>query len=146
MITGINHFTMSVRDIGESFSFYVDLLGLKPIQKSRTSIYLLAGETWIALVREPEMGDEPRPEYNHLAFSLTPETFEPMKEKLKRAGVRVWQENRTEGDSFYFLDPSGNKLELHVTNLEARIAHGRRHWGDKVQWFIEDRSDHERPA
>ncbi|KPJ49965.1 glutathione transferase, partial [candidate division TA06 bacterium DG_26] len=34
MIRGINHITLAVRDIDESFKFYADVLGFKPIQKS----------------------------------------------------------------------------------------------------------------
>jgi catechol 2,3-dioxygenase-like lactoylglutathione lyase family enzyme len=45
MILGINHFTLSVNDIEESFHFYVDILGCKPIQKNPISAYVVAGDT-----------------------------------------------------------------------------------------------------
>jgi hypothetical protein len=35
--------------------------------------------------------------------------------------VAVWKVNRSEGASYYFLDP-GHKLELHVGSLALRLA------------------------
>ncbi|WP_159065009.1 hypothetical protein [Thaumasiovibrio subtropicus] len=31
--------------------------------------------------------------------------------------------NRSEGQSLYLLDPDGHKLELHVGDLNSRLAH-----------------------
>jgi len=33
------------------------------------------------------------------------------------SGAEVWQENGTEGDSLYCLDPDGHKLETHASDL-----------------------------
>lgn len=55
--------------------------------------------------------------------------------KLRRHRVIELQENVSEGESFYFLDPSGNKLELHCSTLEARIEDGKRKWHD-AEWYI----------
>jgi catechol 2,3-dioxygenase-like lactoylglutathione lyase family enzyme len=49
MITGVNHLTLAVREIGESCAFYHDVLGFTPLQKNPSSAYLLVGERRIAL-------------------------------------------------------------------------------------------------
>ncbi len=40
MVTGINHITLSVRNANESFSFYTDVLGFKPI--ARYSVFIFS--------------------------------------------------------------------------------------------------------
>ena len=138
MITGINHITLAVRDIAESFQFYVEVLGLKPIQKNPVSAYLLAGDLWIALEKDENSRAEPLSEYTHFAFSVTKEHFGTMAENISRSGAKEWQKNSTEGDSLYFLDPNGHKLEIHSSDLQARIESAKKewNWGDEIEWFV----------
>ena len=138
MITGINHLTFGVRNIDQSFDFYVDVLGLKPVMKSSFSAYLLAGDMWIALVEDEHGRTEHLPEYTHIAFTISQQDFDVMKDKIVQSGAIEWQENSTEGDSFYFVDPNGHKLEIHVSDLARRIETGKREWGDEVRWFPVD--------
>ena len=58
----------------------------------------------------------------HYAFTVAEADFEPFSQRLEQAGVTVWKQNKSEGASFYFLDPDGHKLELHVGSLAARLA------------------------
>lgn len=136
MIDGLNHVTLAVRDIEESFQFYVGVLGLKPVQKSDSSIYLLAGDAWLALVLDANARREPLAEYTHVAFTVSQTDFDALKKRIVQAGAPEWQKNRSEGDSFYFVDPNGHKLEIHTTDLTARIRAGKKEWGDEVQWFV----------
>jgi hypothetical protein len=62
------------------------------------------------------------PTYDHVAFSVAAEDFDAMRARLVKAGTGRWHENRSEGDSVYFLDPDGHKLEIHVGDLESRVA------------------------
>ncbi|MGV8611019.1 glutathione transferase, partial [Pseudomonas aeruginosa] len=58
----------------------------------------------------------------HYAFSISEADFTSFAARLEVAGVAVWKLNRSEGESHYFLDPDGHKLELHVGNLAQRLA------------------------
>lgn len=86
----------------------------------------MAGGDRVTLILDPNAREGPAPEYTHLAFSVSPEAFEEVSERLKGAGVELWQENPTPGPSVYFLDPDGNKLEIYASNLRNRIEADRR--------------------
>ncbi len=60
---------------------------------------------------------------DRLYATVSSKDFSTVVEKLQRADVTVWKDNRSEGDSFYFLDPDGHKLEIHVGSLIERLAH-----------------------
>jgi catechol 2,3-dioxygenase-like lactoylglutathione lyase family enzyme len=122
MITGINHITLAIADVERSFTFYTGTLGFQPIAKWPTGAYVLAGDTWIALVADPHVRQAALPEYTHIAFSISAQDFGALGERIRASGASIWQENWTEGDSLYFLDPDGHKLEIHASDLAARIA------------------------
>lgn len=133
MLTGINHLTLAVTDIGQSFDFYTRILELKPVMKSPISFYLDCQGLWLAFVQQEKVESRG---YAHLAFFVTEAELGRLKRKLLAYGSVEWQANRTEGDSFYFTDPSGNKLELHATTLADRIEYGKTHWGSEVEWYV----------
>ena len=122
MIRALNHITLAVRDLEQSFRFYADLLGLEPVARWYKGAYLLAGDSWICLTLDPETRSGPLPEYSHFAFSVAPGQFQASVSRLLAAGVSSWQQNHSYGDSFYFLDPNGHKLELHAADLQSRLA------------------------
>lgn len=125
MITGLNHLTLAVSDPERAYQFYTHVLGLKPIAKWPQGAYLQAGEFWIALVHDPHTRPAPLPEYTHVAFTVSLADFEPMKTRIQASGAELWQENWTEGDSLYFVDPDGHKLEIHASDLAARLKSAR---------------------
>ena len=133
MITGINHITLNVVDIDETFAFYTKVLGMKPIMKSKTSAYFLAGEVWIAIVKGTSRNDN---RYDHIAFQISESKYHDLCAALKKAGCPEWQNNKSEGDSFYFLDPSGNKFEIHFSTLQNRVREGKANWSGNVEWYI----------
>lgn len=132
MITGINHITWTVTDIEESFHFYTLVLGFKPVMKSEHSAYFTVGGLWLAIVLGQGRQDS---RYDHMAFQTEPENYQALVQKLKDNHVPQWKENESEGDSFYFLDPSGNRFELHCSSLGSRVSHGLEDWGDSVKWY-----------
>jgi catechol 2,3-dioxygenase-like lactoylglutathione lyase family enzyme len=120
-VGGLNHLTLSVRDLERSFVFYRDVLGLRPLARWKTGAYLLAGgETWVCLTLDSKTRTEASPEYTHAAFSVT--GIAELAERLRAAGVTEWKDNSSEGDSLYFLDPDGHKLELHSGDWRSRLA------------------------
>jgi catechol 2,3-dioxygenase-like lactoylglutathione lyase family enzyme len=126
LVEGINHAKFAVRDLERSFRFYAEVLGLWAISRWDRGAYLEAGEDWIALTVHEETQEGPLPEYTHPAFSVSPALFGKAKERLGEAGAEVWQENPTEGEAFYFLDPDGHKPEIHASDSVRRIEADRR--------------------
>jgi catechol 2,3-dioxygenase-like lactoylglutathione lyase family enzyme len=135
MITGLNHVTLSIKDVEASFAFYIQVLGLEPVAKWPKGAYLLAGDVWIALILDEHLRKEPLPEYSHIAFTVSPQDFEPMCRRIRQAGTQIWQENWTEGDSLYFVDPNGHKLEIHASDLKARIKTARERPWEGLEFF-----------
>ena len=136
MIRGINHITLSIRDVEDSFAFYRDVLGLQPVAKWPKGAYFVAGELWIALVFDHFAREEPLAEYTHIAFTVTAEQFDVMAQKIGAAsGVKLWQENWTEGESLYFMDPNGHKLEIHASDLETRLRTAKANPWEGLEFF-----------
>ncbi len=135
-IGAFNHLTLSIRDVERSFAFYRDLLGLRPLARWKRGAYLLAGgETWVCLTLDAEARTAPPPEYTHVAFSVSPAEWPELAARLRAAGVSEWQANATEGDSLYFLDPDGHKLELHVGDWRTRLAACRERPFEGMEFF-----------
>ena len=126
MIQGVNHITLSVQYIERSFQFYTAVLGMKPLAKWPQGAYLLAGDMWVALVVDEAVRERPLPEYSHIAFTVSPDNFVQLSHQIIQNNTRLWQENETEGDSLYFLDPDGHKLEIHVSDLATRLESARK--------------------
>jgi catechol 2,3-dioxygenase-like lactoylglutathione lyase family enzyme len=120
MVTGLNHLTLAVGDLDRSVAFYSELLGFSVRMRSRHSAYLEAGTLWLALVHDEAVRHGPLPEYSHVAFNVDAAELPLAKERLIQAGTHRWQEAER-GDSFYFLDPDGHKLELHSGGLQDRL-------------------------
>lgn len=120
-VSGLNHITLSVRDIDRSFEFYTTILGFAPKAKWDKGAYLEAGNIWLALLVDEKINQSVRPDYTHIAFSCTNEAFAKLSAKLADSGFTSWQENTSEGASYYFHDPDEHKLELHVGSLSTRL-------------------------
>ncbi len=144
MIKGINHVNLAVRDMRVSFTFYRDVLGLTPLCKSEGSAYFLAGKKdtpealWVSLDLDREGLRKPSPCHTHIAFSVRQEDFKRMVDRLLKANVQAYKENTSLGDSFYFLDPDGHKLEIHVGTWQERLAAKKADPGKwkNVEWFV----------
>jgi catechol 2,3-dioxygenase-like lactoylglutathione lyase family enzyme len=125
MLTGLNHLTLAVRDLPRSIAFYRDLLQFHPDAKWDTGAYLHVGDLWLCLTLDTAPRAVVAPAYTHYAFSIAQADFAAFCSRLRAAGAVEWQANRSEGDSFYFLDPDGHQLETHVGSLASRLEECR---------------------
>jgi len=123
MITGLNHITLAVSDLARSVAFYRDVLGAVVEANWPTGAYIQLGQVWICLSLDERAAEQPRSDYTHIAFSVESEDLSRIEAVFHTNEVVIWKENRSEGDSIYFLDPDGHKLELHVGTLKTRLDH-----------------------
>lgn len=121
MITGVNHYTIAITDINRSFDFYRNVLELKPLCKWPKGAYFLVGNFWLCLNVDENRQPTPDHHYTHFAFTVSQDNFDQMVLKLKKAGVQSFKENTSPGDSFYFYDPDGYKLEVHTGDWKTRL-------------------------
>lgn len=113
-----------------------DVVGLKPLVKWDKGAYFLAGEFWFCLNVDEKR--EPSPCYTHYAFTVAPGDFAAITQRIMAAGAQVFKDNTSPGDSLYFLDPDGHKLEIHVGDWRARVQAKKADPGawQQVEWFV----------
>ncbi len=119
-VGGISHITLATADVTRSVAFYEDVLGCRVAARWPQGAYLVAGSTWLALVAggvETRSGED----YSHIAFEVAPHEFDAVARRIVAGGTPQWQDNWTEGDSLYFTDPDGHRLEIHATSLAERL-------------------------
>ena len=122
MVGGLNHLTLAVRDLAPSFAFYTKVVGFRPLARWCGGAYLLAGEsTWVCLSVDENTRPEPRIDYTHVAFTVDKNHLPAIRQRIMESGAQEWKPNRSEGESIYFLDPDGHKLEVHVGDWRSRL-------------------------
>ena len=135
MLSGLNHITLVVGDLQRSFEFYRAVLGFRPHALWARGAYLSLGPLWFCLSLDDTLQASHQQGYTHYAFSVAQEDFGALVCSLRSQGVTEWKTNSSEGDSFYFLDPDGHQLEMHVGTLESRLAECRKHPYTGMQFF-----------
>lgn len=145
MIKAMNHITLAVKNIENSFSFYRDVLGLKPLVKWDKGAYFLVGEKnpsipnsefWFCLNVDDNRTANPC--YTHYAFTVSEKDFASMSQKIIASGCKIFKDNSSPGDSLYFIDPDNHKLEIYVGNARARIAAKKHNPGSwkEIEWYL----------
>lgn len=127
MISGINHITLAVRDTETSFDFYRNILGFKPLCRWHKGAYFLVGKLWFCLNYDEQT--QVANDYTHIAFNVSNDDFDELRSKILANKVKIFKNNQSEGDSLYFLDPDGHKLEIHVGDWQTRIADKKNNLG-----------------
>lgn len=120
-IRGLNHITLATTNLPRAVAFYVDALGLTLEHRWENGAYLSAGSLWLCLSSDGHVDQVT--DYTHIAFDVSADEFTATCTRISAHGGAQWKENRSEGDSFYFTDPDGHRLELHVGDLASRLAH-----------------------
>lgn len=121
MLSGLNHLTLAVTNLSRSLHFYHGLLQLKLDATWDKGAYLSLPGLWLCLSVDPLRNAMPVADYTHYAFTVDADDFTALVMRLRSAEVLEWRDNRSEGASFYFLDPDGHKLEAHVGDLASRL-------------------------
>ena len=133
-IEGVSHITLIVKDLERSSHLLKSVLGAQEMYSSderrfslsREKFFFLGG-VWLALMEGPSLAER---SYNHIAFKIPEEDYEPFKNRLEAAGVE-FREGRPrvpgEGRSLYFYDFDNHLLELHTGTLHERIEAYSRH-------------------
>ncbi|MCE3268010.1 MAG: fosA [Burkholderiales bacterium] len=136
MINGINHITLATKDVKESFKFYKDILGLKPLCKWDKGAYFLIGDMWFCLNYDEQSA--PSTDYTHIAFNVKLEDFRIIKNKIISSSANIFKDNYSEGESLYFLDPDGHKLEIHIGSWQSRIESKKQDPGawQNIEFFV----------
>ena len=116
-----NHLTIAVSDLSRSVRFYTEVVGLHMEATWDRGAYLSAGSTWICLSADEPIKVHPAQDYTHFAFGCSAEEFAEHGQRIRDSGAPIWKQNRSEGESLYFLDPDGHQLELHIGNLLTRL-------------------------
>jgi len=119
-VLGLNHLTIATADLPRAFDFYTNVLGCRPRARWARGAYLSAGDLWLCLSSDADA--HPTTDYTHAAFTVEVAALDTWRARLEAAGARIWKSNTSEGESIYFLDPDGHRLELHVGDLDSRLA------------------------
>ncbi len=118
---GVHHLALLCSDVEQTIRFYQELLGFPLVElfenrdyEGSTHFFFDIGNgNLLAFFDFPGLGLEPYAEvlggFHHLALSVTPAAFDAARERLTEAGVEL---QFVAGESMYFLDPDGTRLEL----------------------------------
>ena len=128
-ITGVRHAVLAVRDPQRSIAFYTDILGMELVTflEDMQMAFLSFGDHDhdLAVMKVPD--DEPvgSPGLAHTAIEVDggPEQLRALHATLLERGGQVeLTADHVLTQSFYLLDPDGNRLEFYVQVLPAREA------------------------
>lgn len=136
LITGINHITLAVTDVDKSYDFYRNVLQFKPLCKWHAGAYFLVGDLWLCL--NLDKNRVPTPCYTHYAFAIDSSNFAAIRERLIAHKANIFKEETVEGQSIYFLDPDGHKIEIHIGDWKSRIEAKKRNPGSwqNIEFYV----------
>ena len=137
--TGLNHVSVSARDVDASASFYEQLFGMERVPTPTFSIpvaWLRVGDLQIHVFEQPDGGP---PRLHH--FGLEVDDFEAFYLRLRELGIHdhAWRSFIYELPSgevqMYLRDPGGNLVEIDwpdVSTLDRSVVEDIRKLADDV--------------
>jgi catechol 2,3-dioxygenase-like lactoylglutathione lyase family enzyme len=116
---GVLHFTIPVKDLDRSESFYREILGMQRVRRNDHMVFMQSGDDSFVLTYsenpiDPNAGDK---HDIHSAFRVTPEEYDRAKKFLADKGIPIIKEEDRlkgtfQGRSAYFHDPDRNVIEI----------------------------------
>lgn len=121
-LDGVTHWSIPVNDLAESEKFYGEILGLESkgrLGNSNMSCFAVGGHSILLCQRKEPVVRTPQQDNRlHHAFDVRPQMFERACKLFDERGIRIAEpivyreRGHFTGRELYFLDPSGNMLEL----------------------------------
>jgi glyoxylase I family protein len=122
---GIHHAAFVCKDVEETIRFYQDLLGFPLVELVENRDYAGSSHFFFDLGNGNLLGffDFPGHDHGpyvetigalqHMAISVSPESFDLLKKRLDDAGIDYLGPDRGADDSMYIRDPNGMGIELY---------------------------------
>jgi glyoxylase I family protein len=130
---GVHHLALICRDPETTIRFYQDLLGFplvglfenRDYPGSTHFFFDIGNDNLLAFFDFPGLGLGPSVEaiggVQHIALSVTPESFEAAKQTLEAEDIEYLGPDRGVNDSMYIRDPDGIQIELTSQPLRAGL-------------------------
>ena len=131
-IDNVTHWSIPVNDLEEAEQFYRDVLGLEyqgRLGNSNMACVTVAEHAILLCQRKEPLVRTPEQDNRlHHSFTVSPEVFDMACKLFRERGIRVVEIIYREhgffpGREMYFLDPSGNLLELPMCVLPVEKIH-----------------------
>jgi len=121
-LEGVTHWSIPVNDLDAAEEFYGEVLGLEAkgrLGSSKMSCFAVGGHSILLCQRKEPVSRTPEQDNRlHHAFDVSPDGFVEACKLFERIGVKIAEpivyraRGHFTGRELYFLDPSGNMLEL----------------------------------
>jgi len=128
-VRGVHHLALIAKDVEETIRFYQDVLGFPLVELVENRDYKgsshfffdIGNRNLLGFFDFPGHDHEPYKEtigaLQHMAISVSDDSFAALKRKLDDAGIEYLGPDRGAEDSLYIRDPNGLGIELYREQL-----------------------------
>jgi glyoxylase I family protein len=133
-VRGVHHLALVCKDVEETIRFYQEFLGFPLVELVENRDYRGSSHFFFDIGNRNLLGffDFPghdNPDYietigavQHLALSVSAESFSALKAKLDDAGIEYLGPDRGVEDSLYIRDPNGVGIEFYQETLGVFVG------------------------